>query len=64
MSLETIALHVPRILLPRPGTDLEKWAVVACDQFTSQPGYWNRVEEFTGSSPSTFRLIFPEAYLE
>ncbi|MCI8688930.1 MAG: DUF1015 domain-containing protein, partial [Oscillibacter sp.] len=33
------------ILLPKPGVDLTKWAVVACDQFTSQPEYWQAVEE-------------------
>jgi hypothetical protein len=64
MHLDRIALHVPQILLPRQGIDLTKWAVVACDQYTSQPEYWKQVEELVGSSPSTFRLILPEAYLE
>jgi len=64
MNLEDIALEIPRILLPRQGTDLTKWAVVACDQYTSQPEYWKQVEGLVGSSPSTFRLILPEAYLE
>ncbi|HOS97796.1 MAG TPA: DUF1015 family protein, partial [Deltaproteobacteria bacterium] len=63
MNLENVALHVPRILLPRPGTDLTRWSVVACDQFTSQPDYWQQVDELVGSSPSTLRLTFPEAYL-
>lgn len=63
MSLENVALHVPRILLPRAGTDLTRWSVVACDQFTSQPGYWQKVDETVGESPSTLRLIYPEAYL-
>ncbi len=63
MSLEKIALHVPRILLPRQGTDLTRWSVVACDQFTSQGEYWEQVDELVGSSPSTLRLIYPEAYL-
>jgi hypothetical protein len=63
MSLEKAALHVPRILLPKQGTDLLRWSVVACDQFTSQPDYWRQVDEFVGSSPSTLRLIYPEAYL-
>jgi hypothetical protein len=64
MNLEKIALEVPYILLPRQGTDLTKWAVVACDQYTSQPEYWKQVEDLVGASPSTFRLILPEAYLE
>ena len=51
------------ILLPKPGTDLTKWAVVACDQFTSQPDYWQAVEETVGEAPSTLRLILPEAHL-
>lgn len=64
MNLEDIALEIPRILLPGQGTDLTKWAVVACDQYTSQPEYWKQVEDLVGPSPSTFRLILPEAYLE
>ena len=51
------------ILLPRAGTDMTKWAVVACDQFTSQPEYWQAVEETVGNAPSTLRLILPEARL-
>ena len=60
---ESIALGIPNILLPRRGTDLAKWAVIACDQFTSQPEYWARVNAFVGHSPSTLNLIFPEAFL-
>jgi Protein of unknown function (DUF1015) len=59
-----IAIQVPRIYLPCPEVDLEKWAVIACDQFTSQPEYWHKVEELVGKEPSTFNLIFPEVYLE
>ena len=55
----------PRILLPdQSKVDLEKWAVVACDQYTSEEDYWDRVEAFVGDSPSTLRLTFPEVYLE
>ena len=50
------------ILLPAGG-NYETWAVVACDQFTSQPEYWERVEETVGDQPSAFRLILPEAQL-
>jgi hypothetical protein len=64
MNLENIALEIPQILLPKQGTDFTKWAVVACDQYTSQPEYWKQVEDLVGSSPSTFSLILPEAYLE
>lgn len=54
------------ILLPalEKGIDLTKWAVVACDQYTSQPSYWDEVETYVGDSPSTLRLTLPEIYLE
>ena len=42
----------------------EKWAVIACDQFTSDKAYWDRVERFVGEAPSTLRLVLPEIYLE
>ena len=51
------------ILLPRDCA-YSKWSVVACDQYTSQPEYWQRVEERVGSAPSTLRLILPESRLE
>ena len=43
--------------------DFSKWAVIACDQFTSQPEYWERVKNFVGDSPSAYNLILPEALL-
>lgn len=51
------------ILLPR-NVDMGLWSVIACDQFTSMPEYWQDVEKRVGDSPSTLRLILPEAYLE
>jgi Protein of unknown function (DUF1015) len=60
----TIAIQVPDIYLPRQGVDLNKWAVIACDQFTSQPEYWRKVEQTVGEAPSTLKMIFPEVYLE
>ena len=51
------------ILLPQD-CDMTKWSVVACEQYTSEPGYWQRVEEFVGPAPSTLRLILPESCLE
>lgn len=59
-----VALSAPEILLPKEGIDMAKWAVVACDQFTSQPEYWEMVDKLVGGEPSTLRLIFPEAFLE
>ncbi|NCE65259.1 DUF1015 domain-containing protein [Pseudoflavonifractor sp. 524-17] len=50
------------ILLPQ-NCDMRKWSVVACDQYTSQPEYWQRVEEYVGGAPSTLRLILPESCL-
>lgn len=57
------ALHTADILLPRPGVDLSKWAVVACDQFTAQPEYWESAGALVGEEPSALRLILPEAWL-
>jgi len=54
---------IPNILLPGENIDLEKWAVIACDQFTSQPEYWQKVTELAGSAPSTLNIIYPEAWL-
>ena len=58
-----VGVLVPNVLLPPKGTDFEKWAVVACDQYTSQPEYWERVREIAGDEPTTLDLILPEAFL-
>jgi hypothetical protein len=50
------------ILLPK-AAELEKWAVIACDQFTSDPAYWQRVRKTVGDAPSTLHMILPEAEL-
>ncbi|HDP24229.1 MAG TPA: DUF1015 domain-containing protein [Deltaproteobacteria bacterium] len=64
VNLASIALEVPRVLLPRQGTDLTRWSVIACDQYTSQPGYWDAVKRFVGEAPSTLNLILPESHLD
>lgn len=51
------------ILLPHD-IDMTKWAVVACDQYTSEHSYWNKVESLVGSAPSTLKITLPEIYLE
>ena len=52
------------ILLPDfQSYDPAKWAVVACDQFTSEPEYWEKAETIVGDAPSTLRMILPEVYL-
>ncbi len=63
-NIPQIAIQVPDIYLPRPGVDLSKWAVIACDQYTSQPEYWHKVEKIVGDAPSTLNMIFPEVYLD
>lgn len=55
--------RLPQICLPRPGIDLKKWAVIACDQHTSEPEYWEQVARDVGEAPSTLHLVFPEVYL-
>jgi hypothetical protein len=62
--LAALGLRVPEILLPRRGIDLQKWAVIACDQFTQDRSYWERVKEYAGDAPSTLNCVFPEVYLE
>lgn len=49
------------ILLPK-GAEMNKWAVIACDQFTSQPDYWHEARRIAGSR-STLSMILPEAEL-
>ncbi len=50
------------ILLPE-NVDFEKWSVVACDQYSSEPEYWETAKELVGGEPSTLNIVFPEAYL-
>jgi hypothetical protein len=53
-----------KILLPRKGIAMEPWAVVACDQYTSEPSWWEEADRLVGTLPSTLRCIIPEAYLD
>jgi hypothetical protein len=62
-DLFSVGLGLPEILLPAPGVDLARWAVVACDQYTSEPEYWKAAEERVGAAPSALRLILPEVWL-
>lgn len=56
-------LSTAEFLLPRNGVDMSKWAAIACDQFTSDRAYWDKLDAYVGDAPSTLRLILPEVYL-
>lgn len=53
----------PHILLPNKDVDLNAFAVIACDQFTSNMEYWEKVDKLAKGKPSTYHMMFPEAYL-
>ena len=57
-------VFLPADILIPDVESMEKWSVIACDQFSSQPEYWKDVKETVGDAPSSFHLIFPEAELE
>jgi hypothetical protein len=59
-----VGICPPDILLPNGNIDLKKWAVVACDQYTSELDYWESVAQYVNTDPSTLNLIYPEVYLE
>ena len=59
---EQTAFYPADILLPQTA-EMKKWPVVACDQFTSQPEYWQAAEAAVGEAPSALRLVLPEVYL-
>ncbi len=62
-NIPDIGIQIPQILLPKSNIDLKKWSVIACDQYTSQPEYWDEVSRQVGDSPSTYHMILPEVYL-
>ena len=55
-------LYPADILMPKK--DIEKWAVIACDQYTSDSEYWRNVEGIVGDTPSALNIILPEVYLD
>jgi len=59
--MEKKFFYPANILLPKES--FEKWAVIACDQYTSEPEYWKAVEEKVGDTPSALRVVLPEVYL-
>ena len=62
-TVSDLGFAVPDILIPQKGTDFKKWAVIACDQYTSEPEYWAGCENEVGDAPSTLNLVLPEVYL-
>lgn len=62
-TYDKIGIQIPEVYLPDEEIDPQKWAVVACDQYTSEPEYWDQVNQIVGDSPSALHLILPEIYL-
>jgi len=62
--LSNLGIEFPEILIPREEIDYEKWAVIACDQFSSEPSYWTETRRLVGNAPSTLNLFVPECNLE
>ncbi len=61
--LAKLGIRMPEVYLPADTGKMKEWAVVACDQYTSDTGYWEDVQKTVGDSPSTLNLIYPECYL-
>lgn len=57
-----IPLKKTNILIPK-NIDMSKWSVIACDQYTSEMEYWDKVKEIVGDAPSTLNIVLPEIYL-
>lgn len=62
--IDALGFRFPELLLPSTSVNFEKWAVIACDQHTSDHEYWSSVKDIVGDAPSTLELIFPEVYLD
>ena len=60
---EQVGIIFPEILIPNQKINARKWAVVACDQFTSDRDYWIDTAKTVGGSPSSLHIIVPEAFL-
>ncbi|HEY8423863.1 MAG TPA: DUF1015 family protein [Clostridia bacterium] len=63
MNAQNVICPKP-ILIPKKDIDYNKWAVIACDIFTSQVKYWEDLKKYVGSAPSALKLILPEVYLK
>ena len=63
MDFSAVGIRPAHLLLPAAGVAPETWACVACDQYTSQPEFWQEADRLVGEAPSTLRLVVPECYL-
>jgi hypothetical protein len=61
-KINSFGIEIPLILLPKT-TYLQKWPVIACDQFTQDRDYWEKAKAITDGAPSALNLIFPEVFL-
>ncbi|MDR1626637.1 MAG: DUF1015 domain-containing protein [Spirochaetia bacterium] len=61
--LASLGVLVPEILVPAEGVDIGSWAVIACDQYTSEPEYWDKVARVAEGKPSALHCVLPELYL-
>ncbi|MEG1944964.1 MAG: DUF1015 domain-containing protein [Oscillospiraceae bacterium] len=63
-AFQKVGASVPNLLMPQKKYDLQKFAVIACDQFSAKPEYWGEVERFAEGAPSALNMIIPEAWLK
>jgi hypothetical protein len=61
--IDGLPICVPKVLMPKDGISLDKWATVACDQFEENLAYWKGMSDYVGKEPSVLNIIFPEVYL-
>ena len=62
-EITKLPLRIPDIMIPNKNIDMQKWSVIACDQFTSDPSYWEKVKNIVKDHFSTLHLILPEYVL-
>lgn len=63
-KLRQTGVIVPELVMPRAGTELSKYACIACDQYNAEPEYWEEVKSYVGKAPSSLYFIMPEAWLD
>ena len=63
MDFSAVGVRPDRMMTPAPDVEKEKWACVACDQYTSQPEYWQETSRIVGGAPSCLHMILPECFL-